>query len=89
MVYLVAFVRPRALVTAHKVTPRKPLPLGWGGIGALVTLRDGLDTSGPKIATVDIAKIAGPIYLEYNCDFNDGLHIVSAGSSVDVTLVFE
>lgn len=52
----------------------------------VITIYDGLTTSGTKIGTITIPASPMPVTLAYNTTFNVGLTIVTATATSDITV---
>lgn len=65
---------------------------GAGQTGQTVTIYDNISATGTKIATIDVSKIPSPMVLQYNTygiAFSTGLTLVTVGSAVDITVIYE
>lgn len=66
----------------HTVTFNKPTAT------ETVTIYDGVDTSGTKIATITVAASPQPVTLTYDAVYLVGLTIVTATATSDITVTF-
>ena len=54
----------------------------------VITLYDGLSTSGTKIGTITVPSSPVPVSLEYNIYFATGLFVVVATQAEDITISY-
>lgn len=66
----------------HTVTLNKPVATG------VVILYDGLDASGPPIASITVPATPLPITLGYDAAFTTGLTVVTTTAASDITVTF-
>ena len=66
----------------YSVTINTPTAAG------VITLYDGLSTSGTKIATITVPTSPTPITLNYNIFFATGLYVVIATQTEDITIAY-
>ncbi len=67
----------------YQVTFNKPVAT------SVVTLYDGIDTGGTKIATITVPASPMPVTLTYNVFFTVGLYVTMATADSDITISFK
>ncbi len=67
----------------YSITFNKPVAT------SVLTVYDGSDTNGTKIATITIPASPMPVTLTYNAFFASGLFVVMATADMDITITFK